>query len=397
MVSNTVSNGQNSDSLSDDALADRYSLTISDDYFYSEKVVKHGVKRFAVTAEYLLVTYRDQQAPFATRMAVSTINSQSLHLSVIDLPAGVIADNDFTLVDGRHSHLAMHVAKRGSAFRHGTVIVGNSRSTEFRASIDLNVKNDFGYCDFDVVEELPYIYIANVYEADSFRLAHFHRSSMNQQQTGEIDPRALLTKVSRISFDRGTTWNKIGPVINGDCQKKGANKGCSLHLNSLSDYHSGQKFTSATSPGVIVATGNEGLHLDNAKTNTYISEDGGASWRLIIGGDHIYCISDQGGLLVLIPIGLETTTAMFSWDRGRTLQKTTVSSQALFATSVQADKSKVGLVFVVHGVTGGENQLGVVVSLDFSSLMPRACQVEGLADFDFWTPGFNGEEYHLDN
>ena len=141
---------------------------------------------------------------------------------------------------------------------------------------------------------------------------------------------------------------------------------------------------------MLIATGNEGKYLGENDIGTYISEDVGLTWQLLVLGDHIYDISDQGGLLVLVETGKPTKSIMFSWDKGASFSRMQVSDRTFFAAKVQTDKSNTGLVFIIHGVLDSEDHLGMIISVDFSRLMPRLCQIEGLADFDLWTPEFSG-------
>ena len=150
--------------------------------------------------------------------------------------------------------------------------------------------------------------------------------------------------------------------------------------------------SSPSIPGFIVATGNEGQYLSRNLTNTYMSDDGGVTWRLLIKGNHIYDIGDQGGLIVLAPSGTPTTYILFSWDMGRSLNKMTVHHEPFYVSRIKADQDNKGLLVIVQGVQDSDHHQGIVISLEFSNLMPRLCEVDSLADFEVWTPVFKGEE-----
>ena len=108
---------------------------------------------------------------------------------------------------------------------------------------------------------------------------------------------------------------------------------------------------------MLIATGNEGKYLGENDIGTYISEDVGLTWQLLVLGDHIYDISDQGGLLVLVETGKPTKSIMFSWDKGASFSRMQVSDRTFFAAKVQTDKLNSGLVFIIHGVLDGEGYL----------------------------------------
>ena len=67
-----------------------------------------------------------------------------------------------------------------------------------------------------------------------------------------------------------------------------------------------------------MSTGNEGENLSykDEDINTYISVDGGKSWREIFKGSKIYEIGDYGGLIVVADNREETNKIYFSWNYG---------------------------------------------------------------------------------
>ena len=364
-----------------------FSLLMSDSYFDREKLIKDGVHRFVVTTEYLLISYSNQPGSTSIRLARSIL-SQIDQLKDINVDDTLTTDTSFTLIDSRSYHIALKISKHDNIAPYGTVYISDSAGIRFAVGISMNVNNGFGYSDFDTVAGMPTVYIANVYDAESFRLMRYRRQTIDQKTDGLTD-RDLLIKTTRISYDRGVTWIPLGMVMNGRCQEK-RETGCALHLNSLTEVRSGQILSAQTSPGMLIATGNEGNYLGEKDIGTYISEDVGLTWRLLLPGDHIYDISDQGGLFVLVETAKPTNSIKFSWDKGTSFSKMQVSDRPFFATKVQTDKSNTGLVFIIHGVLDSEDHLGMIISVDFSRLMPRLCQIEGLADFDLWTPEFSG-------
>ena len=66
-------------------------------------------------------------------------------------------------------------------------------------------------------------------------------------------------------------------------------------------YRFGPVYCSKNALGLIIATGNVGKYLSTKrdKANTFLSLDGGLSWKEIRKGSHIYEVSDHGGLIVM--------------------------------------------------------------------------------------------------
>ena len=63
----------------------------------------------------------------------------------------------------------------------------------------------------------------------------------------------------------------------------------------------GPVYSSQNALGIIIATGNVGKYLSmkEDQVNTFLSSDGGHTWKEIFKGSHIYEVSDHGGLLVM--------------------------------------------------------------------------------------------------
>lgn len=163
-------------------------------------------------------------------------------------------------------------------------------------------------------------------------------------------------------------------------------------MNSISSIRTGSITSTKSSPGLLIATGNEGEYLRKDVVNTYLSYDAGMTWRRLAKGNHIYELGDQGGLIVMGEAGVLTNTVKFSYDMGLTFNQMKINEKLFFITSIKADPQRKGVFFTVSGLMDGKDDLGVVIPLDFSMLMPRRCDVANLTDFEEWVPAIpNGE------
>lgn len=167
---------------------------------------------------------------------------------------------------------------------------------------------------------------------------------------------------------------------------------CFLHLNSLSVLHAGGIVSTKAAPGLILATGNEGEFLRKDVINTYMSNDGGISWRMLAKGNHLYDIGDQGGLIVLVPNGEPSKHILFSWDMGRSFTRMDVTTHPTYFTQIKADHTKQGVFFIIQGIIDAQANYGVIIPVDFSFLMPRLCDDSTLEDFEEWTPKLPNNE-----
>jgi len=95
---------------------------------------------------------------------------------------------------------------------------------------------------------------------------------------------------------------------------------CSLHLHSVTSAQvSAPVFSSKAAPGVVMGVGSVGSYLLPWEAcDTYLSEDGGLTWKFALEHPHKYEFGDMGGLIVAVrddnvPVGY----FQYSADRGQ--------------------------------------------------------------------------------
>lgn len=155
-----------------------------------------------------------------------------------------------------------------------------------------------GMSDFERINGVDGVYIANVADTDAeptMTLAGGLQAIFGASDDGMIPAKSLIT------FDKGGLWEPIraprkdssGHLIR--CEK------CSLHLNGKTSHQFGPVYSSPSSTGLIMATGNVGHHLHSRpdEVNTYFSRDAGRNWEEILKGSYIYEYGDHGALMVL--------------------------------------------------------------------------------------------------
>lgn len=204
-----------------------------------------------------------------------------------------------------------------------------------------------------------------------------------------------LKKKTKISFDKGGMWHNVAPTkANVKCSE---NPNCSLHLNSMSSFGVGPITTVENAPGLILATGNEGDYLEEASADTYISVNGGLTFKKILDGSHIYQIADQGGLIIVARDDKAVTSVSFSWDSGLSWQEMSISERPVFVTNIVTDPAHKGLFFQIYGVPEGETY-GFVIPVNFENLMPRNCHhydensLTDDTDYEEWIPHTPGHK-----
>ena len=259
-----------------------------------------------------------------------------------------------------------------------------------------------GQCDFNKVQGVEGIYIANVYDEKKLRAAvHALESERDEgfvpskkKQSGATQYEKLRNfKKTVISFDKGGIWKAAQAPLKDSKGKKiyCPNDECTLHLHSISDMTYGPVYSTPNSVGLLMSTGNVGYHLAERsdEINTYMSRDGGLTWFEVAKGSHIYEFGDHGGLIVMANDQAATDTILYSWTEGLTWEELKFTDTPVEVTNIIIETSNTGTSFVLYGETETGN--GVVVGFDFSTLHTRICKgVESPnteeSDFEYWSP-----------
>jgi hypothetical protein len=69
-------------------------------------------------------------------------------------------------------------------------------------------------------------------------------------------------------------------------------------------------------PLVVLAVGSIGLYLNHSALKTYLSIDGGRSWKEVFDGTSFFEIGDRGRVLVIATDSNETDSVSLSIDGG---------------------------------------------------------------------------------
>lgn len=103
----------------------------------------------------------------------------------------------------------------------------------------------------------------------------------------------------------------------------------------------GEIFTSSNAPGLIAGIGNVGHHLvqKSFELNTYLSNDGGHTWREILLGPHIIEIGDHGGILLAFSMLNRTNLVSYSWDEGTTWDEHKLPTEPFQAITIETEPS----------------------------------------------------------
>ncbi|OZJ04165.1 hypothetical protein BZG36_03117 [Bifiguratus adelaidae] len=358
---------------------DNLRLVVSDDYFGQKDIVDFGkgepvsgviglggIDRWVIAA---------RKAPNSPDMALFiTENGKVWHEAV--LPQNSQVNHEaFTILESSHESLIMDVTNPASSY--GTLHLSNSNGTFFSKALEWTNRNEFGFVDFERIQGVEGIMLANVVD--------------NPQD--DVSKKRIRTK---ISFDEGRRWQFLNDVRTREGEKyKCETEVCSLSLHSVTDDRNiGAIFSASGAPGIVMGVGSVGDHLkDHQDCDTFLSTDGGITWRMVLEGPHKHEFADMGGIIVAAKDSNAHGTSKISWsaDMGKTWEEIDLGF-ALRTRMVTTDPRSTSRSILVAGIADNlpeaGNSLYQVVHLDFTKLFDRQCQHKDQEgddnDFEKW-------------
>lgn len=188
------------------------------------------------------------------------------------------------------------------AVHSGSLYVSDTYGFRFNPTLD-SVTTVNNWWDVDIIYFLQGSYLSNVIEYKDEDASIYNPFSVQQK--------------TMISFNEGRDWNVVKPptidslgnVIN--CTVP-TGRVCSLNLFGSttwigsSGYHYGWFYSEPGAVGLVLSTGNVGdfLRYEKSQVNTFMSRDGGITWKEVFKGSTRYTFADSGGIVVAMPHGV---------------------------------------------------------------------------------------------
>lgn len=238
------------------------------------------------------------------------------------------------------------------------------------------------------------LFVANVYDENLLKL----RSGLKRSKA-RAGPDGQLYIKSLVSFDFGASWARIRhPSANLDGQPYSCpDLDCHLNLHLRGSEGFPAFYGTKAAPGVIIAQGNVGqlLSFMEEETSTFLSTDGGVSWKEVLrGGSSIFEIVDQGSILVLADFRTPRNWLSYSTDLGaswRSLQFLPETQSLFVAARDQITNMAMEPTNNAHSLLlsgkGAQDSKGFIVAVDFFALFPRYCRgytFPGAEDSDYF-------------
>lgn len=298
--------------------SERLFVSYSDDFFNTTKTLVKGGNKFLLTHHYLFVVKVENEDEDEVTLLVGNPKDKDYkRLKPIELPTKHLFEHSYTILDTSEHAVFLHINHDGEKSRYGNVYISDSTGQRYSLALQGNVRDYDGQCDFERVQGLEGIYLANIYDsqalqkykqAKSFdnsvpvqgpgtkKTAELNespgsRASYNKAPLGSYGKKSFERsledlKKTVISFDKGGMWYPLTPPERDSEGKRIVcpDISCSLHLHSISSTRFGPFYSTENSMGMILGTGNVGEYLSNRpdEVNTYLSRDGGLTWMEVI-------------------------------------------------------------------------------------------------------------------
>lgn len=357
------------------------------DFVYTEDLfktvnveIRHG-NRFLFTDKFLFVAAAHPEENGQVNLFLSSNGGQAF--TQVKMPYQ-IRQHSYTILDTSEDQVFLHVNHEGDGAAWGNVYISDAIGQRYSLSLPHNRRDVNGKCDFEKVEGMDGMYIANFINNPVYR---------DLDDMTEDPPAAVIRTV--ITFDKGAVWGYLRPPTTDSLgyDTHCTAEDCSLHLHGITDEW-GPFYSTKNALGLMMATGNTGTHLTTNRDdiNTYFSRDAGLTWSEVAKGSHIYEFGDHGGLIVMANDHSATDEILFSWNEGLTFHRYKFTDKKVEVDNIIIEPTARSLQFILYGsrYDGGERS-GVLFTLDFSSLHERVCKGESTpedasSDYETWSP-----------
>lgn len=281
-----------------------------------------------------------QNAYEAGAKAVVIVNQDDTHDVYMSSPEGNLAANIPEVIinntvgkmiydamkdqDGLQVQLYETNQERNALYSHSNLYMSET-GEQYTVAV-----KDVIYTDSDDWRQPAYVDVVKVNSVNGTYIANFFEN---------------YVETTMITYDKGAYWWSLNLMDNGKARQ--------LHLsmekyNTL--YRIPQPVSVDTATGVILANGwitdkGKGIPARSeliSEAQTFLSEDGGRTWKKVDPEPHDFRILDHGGVLVYVPWNKKIDTLKFSLDEGQTVQSFKFlndgSSGGLVGTFTDSDK-----------------------------------------------------------
>lgn len=134
---------------------------------------------------------------------MSRTGSKKYKFRKVKLPFPLLKQHNYTILDYSNRQVFIHVTHSVEGVNYGNIYKSDSSGSVFSLSVSNNVRNTYGYCDFNKVKGLKGVYIVNQYEDHDLNKARIQWENAESTEEKERALEVNLKKKTRISFNKG--------------------------------------------------------------------------------------------------------------------------------------------------------------------------------------------------
>lgn len=355
-------------------------LVSSENWFSTETEKKTRFKNivdFATMSEFIIVAAKDNDY----LKVDASVDGKTFANALFPPNFKVFHQKAYTVLDSSTHAVFLHVTvQTRPGGEYGSIMKSNSNGTSYVLSLNGVNRDASGYVDFEKILGLQGVALANVV------------ANLEDVEKGEH--KKLKTK---ITHNDGAQWSLLkAPALDAEGHKYKCDvediEHCSLQLHAYTERDDPRNTYSSTSAiGLMMAVGNVWEHLEpKAEGETFISSDGGISWRAVRKGSYMWEYGNQGSIIVIVEENKATRQVQFTRDEGHTWDDYQFSESDVIVTSISSVPSDNSREFLLWGKEAGGSNKIVTVNLDFTGLTDRECELDKDhptdGDYELWTP-----------
>ncbi len=379
-------------------------LIYSDDFFKSYKILASRGNKFLVTNHYLFVaSVVDQEA-----QEVQLLGGKSTHfdydLQPIETNQKSFLEHSYVFLDSTFHSVFLHINHFGENSFYGHIYTSGPRGLKYSLSLKNNIRGEGNQCDFEKVNSVEGVYIANIISGKYMKYAAKEIQKLQQKKKESMSKDKKENKgshhildisykdyiKSEITFNRGGDWQRLkAPERDSEGKKYNCGDYCYLNLFGTSSDH--PPFYSVDSAaGLIIGNGNVGHYLTK-DVSTFLSRDGGLTWFEIRKGSHIYEIGDGGGLILLADDEKPSNKIYYTWDEGLTWEEKIISDEKFLIRNIVIEPTSQSHNFIIYGESMKQGiKKGISIGLNFGKVYDT-CKYPDKpgspeSDYEIWSP-----------
>ena len=360
-------------------------LYSSDNFFKNQTKVLAGGNRFLLKEKRIFVVKAINDATQEVGLFIGKAHRRNIELKAIELPVKHLGQYSYSILDITRESIIIQIKHQGAQIQLplGNIYVINRKTLVSSLSLLNNLINNNGVPQFEKIEGIPGVYVANALEHDKAEL--LEKEIEKNQGTTDTNTEASAIKLlekyikTYITYDYGGRWHSID--LRGTCTLE-----CQLNLNIRTFSDKGPVYSKSNALGLILGTGNIGSYLTHRNISTFYSLDGGNEWMFLGEGSHTYDFGDHGGLIVIGSTDSETDRIRYSWTSWKTWE-TVILPGNLSIFNIMTEEDNRGLHFMILGQSSNLQE-NLIISLDFNALNKRPCLKD--SDYEIWSP-FNAQ------